>query len=435
MLSSLSQTGQVTSILVIIVLVYVIAYRFLRFGNPLAMLFSAVIGGFCSGFGPFDVTRHIVEGSFTFINIILIIYMATVFIYIQKESKALDALVRDVIIHFHNWPKVLVVLLMFLIMLPPAFTGPGADGIFAFGMLVSSVLLSMGVPLVKTTAFVAIGGTLGVFAPPVNVPCMIIASGINMPYVGFMVPLLLVTIPVAVFSALFLCWNYVGPVDAEAVLKKLPPIPERMRGIRVYLPLIVVVGLMLSIRAFPHFFPPLGIPLIFTIGAIVAVIMAGKTDFMKVSREAFDDTFSINAILLAVGAMVQIMALTGVRGLFVLAAITVPAVLLYLVIMFGFPLFAGVLTSFGAASVFGVPFMLALLGRDPIIATIGLSLIAVVGNIIPPTAVLGIPAAIVTGYKESYNNVVRVSLVPIIATLVFGIALVIFANAFRFLRF
>jgi gluconate:H+ symporter, GntP family len=435
-LSHLSQTWQTIWVLIIIVLAYVVADRFLRFGNPLAMLFAAVVGGLSSGFGLFDVTRHVVEGSFTFINIILIIYTATIFIYVQKESKALNALVRDVIIHFHNWPKVLVVLLMFLIMLPPAFTGPGADGIFAFGVLVSSVLMHMGVPLTRITAFIALGGTLGVFAPPVNVPAMIIAAGINMPYVGFMMPLLLATIPVAVFSALFLCWRYVSvAMDADGILKTLPPIPEKMKGVRVYLPMIVVVGLMLSARAFPHFFPHLGIPLIFVIGTILAVIMAGGTDFIKVSRDAFDDTFSINAILVAIGALVQVMSLTGVRGLFVLSAITVPSFLLYLVILIGFPLFAGILTSFGAASVFGVPFMLALLGRDPIIATVGLALISVIGNIIPPTAVLGKPAAVVAGYDESYNQVVKVSLVPIGVILVYGLFLVMFADFFRFFRF
>ena len=105
-----------------------------------------------------------VEGSFTFLNIVLIIYTATVFIYVQKMSGGLDAIVRDLILASRN-PRVLAVLLMFLIMLPPAFTGPGADGIFAFGAVVSSILLRMGIPLVNITAFIALGGTLGVFAP------------------------------------------------------------------------------------------------------------------------------------------------------------------------------------------------------------------------------------------------------------------------------
>jgi hypothetical protein len=355
---------------------------------------------------------------------------------VQKASGGLDAIVRDVIVRFHRQPRLLVILLMFLIMLPPAFTGPGADGIFAFGAVVSSILLYMGVPLVKITAFIAIGGMLGVFAPPVNIPAMIIAAGINMPYMGFFIPLAIVTIPAAVFCALFLCTKHItGPVDVPSVMKTLPPIPEKMKGIRVYLPLIIVIGSMLSTRAFPHFFPHLGVPLIFVIGTAVASLLGGRTNFVKVSREAFDDTFTINSILIAVGALVQIMSLTGGRGLFVITAITVPSVLLYLTVAVGFPLFGGILTSFGASSVFGIPFMLALLGRDPIIATIGLSLVATVGNLIPPTAALGKPAAIVAEYRESYMNVVRVSAVPLLIIVAAGILLIIFANPLRFLRF
>ncbi|MBI5577838.1 MAG: TRAP transporter large permease [Deltaproteobacteria bacterium] len=435
MLSSLSQTSQVTIVFSVILVAYVAAYRLLKFGNPLSMLFAALIGGLVSDFGLLDLARHLVEGSFTFLNIVLIIYTATVFIYVQKLSGGLDAIVRDLILYFHAKPKILVVFLMFLIMLPPAFTGPGADGIFAFGAVVSSILLAMGLPLVKVTAFIALGGTLGVFAPPVNIPAMIIAAGINMPYVGFVIPLVFVTIPLAVFCALALSLKHIsGPVDVDAMLKNLPPIPTRMKGIRVYLPLIAVIGLMLSGRAMPHYVPHMGVPLVFVIGTFIALFLGGRINFLKASQVAFHDTFPINSILMAVGALVQIMSLTGVRGLFVLSAITAPSFFLYLAIFIGFPLFAGIFTSFGAASVFGIPFMLALLGRDPIIATIGLSAISIVGNLMPPTAALGKPAAIVAGYRDAYLNVVKVSAVPLLAILVAGICLVIFADAFRFIR-
>jgi gluconate:H+ symporter, GntP family len=435
LLSSLSQTAQVSVVLAVIVVAYVAASRFLKLGNPIAMLVASLAGGLASGFGPLDLARHLVEGSFTFLNIVLIIYTATVFIYVQKMSGGLDAIVRDLILRFHRNPRVLAVLLMFLIMLPPAFTGPGADGIFAFGAVVSSILLRMGIPLVNITAFIALGGTLGVFAPPVNIPAMIIAAGINMPYVGFVAPLVWVTVPLAVCSALALTLKHIsGPVDADEVLKDLPPIPARMKGLRVYLPLIVVIGLMLSARALPHFVPHIGVPLVFVIGTFIAFLLGGRINFFKTSQDAFRDTFPINSILMAVGALVQILSLTGVKGVFVLSAITAPSLLLYLVILIGFPLFAGIFTSFGAASVFGIPFMLALLGRDPIIATVGLSAISIVGNLMPPTAVLGKPAAIVSGYQDSYLNVVKVSAVPLLAILAVGICLVVFADAFRFLR-
>ena len=147
---------------------------------------------------------------------------------------------------------------------------------------------------------------------------------------------------------------------------------------------------MLSARALPHSFPTWESP-----GLRHRDLVAsswGRIRLVDASQDAFHDTFPINSILMAVGALVQILSLTGVKGLFVLSAITAPSLLLYLAILVGFPLFAGIFTSFGAASVFGIPFMLALLGRDPIIATVGLSAISIVGNLMPPTAVLGKPA-------------------------------------------
>ena len=436
MLSSLSQTAQVSVVLAVIVVAYVAASRFLKLGNPIAMLSASLAGGLASGFGPPDLARHLVEGSFTFLNIVLIIYTATVFIYVQKMSGGLDAIVRDLILRFHRNPRVLAVLLMFLIMLPPAFTGPGADGIFAFGAVVSSILLRMGIPLVNITAFIALGGTLGVFAPPVNIPAMIIAAGINMPYVGFVAPLVWVTVPLAVFAALALTLKHIsGPVDADEVLKDLPPIPARMKGLRVYLPLIVVIGLMLSARALPHFVPHLGVPLVFVIGTFIAFLLGGRINFFKTSQDAFRDTFPINSILMAVGALVQIIVPHRREGdCSCCPRSPRPPCCSTWPSSSGFPLFAGIFTSFGAASVFGIPFMLALLGRDPIIATVGLSAISIVGNLMPPTAVLGKPAAIVSGYHGSYLNVVKVSAVPLLAILAVGICLVVFADAFRFLR-
>ncbi len=48
------------------------------------------------------------------------------------------------------------------------------------------------------------GAIYGMIAPPVNIPAMIIGGGIDMPYVGFALPLLVCTVPLAIFSALSL---------------------------------------------------------------------------------------------------------------------------------------------------------------------------------------------------------------------------------------
>ena len=74
----------------------------------------------------------------------------------------------------------------------------------------------------------------------------------------------------------------------------------------------------------------------------------------------------VAGILVGVGMFIQIMTMTGVRGFFVVSALALPAWLLYVGIATSLPLF-GAVSAYGSATVLGVPFLLALLGRDEIV--------------------------------------------------------------------
>ena len=52
------------------------------------------------------------------------------------------------------------------------------------------VLIKLGLPKLKTAALIAMGGILGMLAPPVNILVMIMGGGVDMPYVGLTIPLL-----------------------------------------------------------------------------------------------------------------------------------------------------------------------------------------------------------------------------------------------------
>jgi hypothetical protein len=193
---------------------------------------------------------------------------------------------------------------------------------------------------------------------------------------------------------------------------------------------------MLAVRAFPHVIPPIGIPLMFLAGGAVAFLAgAAHIDLIQVARDTFRETLEVNAILITVGSLVQVMAANGVRGLFVISSISVPVYVLYAAIFVVCVFLGGVLGPFAVASVFGIPFMLALLGRDPIMATVALSLLACVSSVTPPTAILGKSAMILADCRESYGSFLRVSAVPTLAIAIAGIAGVIYANALGVLRF
>ncbi|MEI6734312.1 MAG: hypothetical protein WCK94_10075 [Comamonadaceae bacterium] len=430
----MSQTMQATLLFLEMAVVFAAAQRFFNLTTVLSLLLAAIVGSLSSGFDIPTSLHHIIEGSFTFFYIALIIITGTLFVEVQKESGAFDAMVRSLIVRFYRYPKVLLVLLMFLIILPGALTGPGAAGVIALGGIVAPVLMSMGIPLSRIVAFLAIGGVLGDFAPPINIPAMIISSGINMPYVGFFVPLAILTVLLAITAALFVGAKHVKEhLDVDEMLKPLPTVPEKMKGLRIIAPLLVFALLMVVARVLPHQFPPLGVPLMFLVGTAFALLLSRKMNFLKLSSDVVKRTLPVTGILVAVGPLVQVMSATGVKGLFVITAITVPTMVLYAALFVGLPLSGSVLGTLGAASILGVPFMLALLGRDPIIATIGISLIAALATLTPPTAITGKAAIMVTDFKGSYATVLKHCVVPLLVIDVIGILMVIFADSLSFL--
>ena len=68
------------------------------------------------------------------------------------------------------------------------------------------VLLIMGLDTVTAAPLIAMGGLLGMIAPPVNLPAMIIGGGIDVPFVGFGAPLLIPDHPCGYFLR-FCSWD------------------------------------------------------------------------------------------------------------------------------------------------------------------------------------------------------------------------------------
>jgi TRAP-type C4-dicarboxylate transport system permease large subunit len=259
-------------------------------------------------------------------------------------------------------------------------------------------------------------------APPINLPAMIIGQGVDMPYIGFTNPLLLMTFPLAIVTSLIIGVRQVKPVDLQEFVRTRER--EPIKGFAVYLPLIIMVILMVLENVSWGF--SLGLPLIFMISAIVASLTGARGNLFKISLSAVQNSLGILSILIGVGMFIQIMTLNGVRGLIVGFLNGLPQGALLVGIALGISAF-GAVSSYGSASVLGVPFLLAFLGNNDIVVCSALSLLAGLGDMVPPTALAGIFAAHVVGEKN-YFKIWLSSMPAFFITMIFATLTIIFSN-------
>jgi gluconate:H+ symporter, GntP family len=262
-------------------------------------------------------------------------------------------------------------------------------------------------------------------APPVNIIVMIIGGGIDMPYIGFDLILLLITVPLAILTTVYLGYRHARTVDpqvAAAALRRDGAPAGRM----LYLPLVVVAVLMIGPKALPQIFPDPRLPLTFAIGSLLGLCVGRRFRVMEAARQAVTDILPVVGILMGVGLLIQIMTLTGIRGSIAVNSLSLPSYLLLLSIAVSLPFFGGI-SVFGASSILGVPFILTFLGQNLIVIAAAMSLIAAMGSFTPPVALTAVIAAQVVG-EPNYFKVIRPLIVPSLVAIAIGIALIVYAN-------
>ena len=388
----------------------------------ISMVLSAIAGSLVSGNG--IALRHLVEGMFSYVDTILVIATAMIFMKVIQESGALDAIASVIIERFHKVPALMLCMIMLIIMFPGMITGSSTASVLSAGSIMAPVLMMMGVPALETASILAMGGILGMIAPPTNIPAMVIGAGIDIPYSGFGLPLSLLTFPLAFLFVLMFGYKYVKKMNYLEVQAKLNTESRKQFGFKVYIPLIVAIILMILTKMVPSF--SIGMPLVFLISALVGCFTGYKINILKVAKESVNSVLPVMGILMGVGMFIQIMTLTGVRGFIVTFCMSLPEWARYLAIAISMPLF-GAVSSFGSASVLGVPFLLTFLSQDEIIVASALSLIAGLGDMMPPTALAGIFAAQVVGL-EKYTPVLKKCLVPCLLVIVWGLLFIAGAN-------
>jgi GntP family gluconate:H+ symporter len=412
------------AIFFLMVAVFVLAAAVLKLPIGICLMAAALAGALAGGEGV--PLRHLVEGSFGFFDVILIILTAVLFMKVLQASGALDSLAAVLLRAFYRRKALLLLTSTLLVMFPGMITGSSTASVLTSGPLVAPVLMKLGLPRLKTGAFIAMAAVLGMIAPPINILVMIMGGGVDMPYVGVTVPLLIIVVPLAIVIPLWIGRRDIKVIGFEELKSILPASVFPRYGLRLYLPLALVVGLMLGERLLVKVMPDPGIPGIFLAGSLLGAVCGRPFNFWKTTRKAVEEAMPILTILAGVGMFIQVMTLTGARGWIVMTFLSLPSVLLYPAIALGMPVFGGI-SAFGASSILGVPFILALISKNALFTSTALSAIVGLGDLIPPAALAGRFAGQVVGEKN-FLKILRYCLVPALFVMAVGIGVLLGAS-------
>ncbi|HCA41465.1 MAG TPA: C4-dicarboxylate ABC transporter [Aminobacterium sp.] len=434
-------------ILIVIALAFAIP-KFLKLSTELSMFVAALAGAAAhaillkvtgSPHNPVSILpiRHIVEGAFTYFDVCLIFLTATFFMALLRESGGVAFIVRKIVATFHARRTVCLLLLTLVLLLPGALTGSGATTVLTVGALVGSVLAAMGVDETKRAAIIFLCSAMSAAAPPINLWAMMAAAGANMPYVGFGKPLFVLSVAGALFSMFWLAGRGGRePIDVDEVLATLPQAPEGQNWVRVLSPFLLLLALVLAGRIWFFSMPVIGLPLLFVLASLAVVVLSPRPlPVWKIASQTVEALLPLVGIMVVVGVLIQVMALSGARGLISLAVVTLPLGVLYATLFIILPLSEG-LVQYAVAPLLGVPLIMLfnMRGMDPIIALAAMSVIWPLGDCLPPTAVVGRATVMELGYKGRYfGDFVKSCIVPILFISLLGTLFLIFSTRLSFL--
>ncbi|MDO4786725.1 MAG: C4-dicarboxylate ABC transporter [Fretibacterium sp.] len=426
------------TILGIVVAVFLVA-KALRLSTELSMLASAIAAAGYHGAvwsGEFPL-RHLVEGTFTYFDVCLIFISATFFMALVKESGGVAFIVRRIVETFRTRRVICLLLLTLVMLIPGALTGSGATSVLTVGALVGSVLSAMGVDDTRKAAAIFMTAAMSAAAPPINLWAMMAAAGANLPYVGFNGPLAVLSVVGALFSMFWLAGRGSSAAGEDA-LSRLPQAPVGMNWLRVLTPFVVFAALLLAGRVWPFDFPVVGLPMIFMVSALMVWVLSPvKLEVWRILAQTVQNLLPLVGIMVVVGALIQVLALSGARGVISLHVVILPLSTLFATLFVILPVSEGIL-QYAVAPLLGVPLIMLfnMRGMDVIVALSAMSVLWPLGDCLPPTAVVGRATVMELDYKGRYfGEFVMACLVPMAFVAICCTVFLVYSKQLAFLTF
>lgn len=381
-----------------------------------------------------EIPRHLVEGSFTYLDVILVFFTATLFITIIQESGGVNFAVRQAVVRFSKIRFLALFMLMIILLIPGALTGAGSVSLLVVGAPVALAMKGLGVSEKNIPAILFIVAGLAAAAPPVNIWAMVLCAGTAIPYIGFELPLGLPVLLLGTLTIIILGGKRAQAGSLETFLEKTQYHPA-MNWFRLLTPFVVFFALVVAYRLWPFSFPILGLPLEFLLASLVALALSPvRLNLVRVASATVSKLLPLLAIMVIVGMLQQVLAVSGVKGLISYSVLIIPLGLLFCLLPLIIPASEGVLT-YGGAAIIGIPLVWYLnsLGYHATLVIAGLSLLWPLGDGLPPTALIGRLSLIVSGQEGKYWDFLKQAWIPWLIITATGMLMIIFSGHLRFL--
>ena len=272
--------------------------------SVLFLFLASVAGSLAAGMG--IRFREIVEGPFGFLDSMLCVCAASVFVAALAQSGVFELLFSK-ICGIKNLVLKAFAMLLF-IALPSALTGFAGSSIMTTGKIFSEAVQDKR----KASVIVGVGAFIGVLLPPNCIPAMIAANGagsvLPTPYTGFYLPLLVLALPAFIAFALIQRKGLSEPA-AKGFEKNTSTLISL-----VVLCLVCLATFMDGVFASVLYLG--GNTLVFFVGTIVVLVACKGRKTMAVLSDGIMKAVGPMALVFALGSFIEVSSMTGIRGIY-----------------------------------------------------------------------------------------------------------------------
>ena len=184
------------------IVVFLALHVAMKWSLPLSFIVVAVVIGVLGDFGiPF---RHLMEGGFGFINLILALFAGAFFGHMMRQCGAAEAAAAGFVQAVNGNVFLVLTLIGIPIFVVGMFVGLSGVAVLSAGVFAVPAMRRIGFDDATTASFIAVIATAGMIAPPMNVPAMLLADGVNMPWTNVTGALLSLALPMAISGQVWL---------------------------------------------------------------------------------------------------------------------------------------------------------------------------------------------------------------------------------------